>query len=114
MEEEFKAVEYCWQIRSGRLESRICLLAGLHPAQVPTKRPLKGIRQQHQQRGREQRLSRPVCWTVKGSSGPSLPLELVLDVGVREVEVDRRRLGSVVAEDLLHRRQADPLPQGRR
>src|SRR5271157_3271083 len=42
------------------------------------------------------------------------PLELILDVHVGEVEVDRRRLETVVAQDLLHRRQADPLLQGRR
>ena len=33
---------------------------------------------------------------------------------VGEVEVDRRRPEAVVAQDLLHRRQADPLLQGRR
>jgi len=44
---------------------------------------------------------------------PPLPLELVLDVDVGEVEVDRR-LETVVAGDLLHGRQADPLLQGRR
>ncbi len=41
-----------------------------------------------------------------------LPLELVLDVDVGELEVDRRRLEVVVAQDLLHRRQADFLLQG--
>ena len=46
-----------------------------------------------------------------GLSSP-LPLELVLDVDIREIEVDRRRLEPVVTEDLLHRRQADPLLQG--
>ena len=50
----------------------------------------------------------------QGCRPSPLPLELVLDVEVREVEVDRRRLKAVVAEDLLHRRQADPLLQGRR
>jgi len=43
-----------------------------------------------------------------------LPLELVLDVHVGKVEVDRRGLETVVAQDLLHRRQADPLLQGHR
>src|SRR5271157_6155835 len=42
------------------------------------------------------------------------PLELILDVHIGEVEVDRRRLETVVAQDLMHRRQADPLLQGRR
>jgi hypothetical protein len=37
-----------------------------------------------------------------------LPLELDLDVDVAEVEVDRRRGEPVLAQDLLHRRQADP------
>ena len=43
-----------------------------------------------------------------------LPLELILDIRVGEVEVDGRRLETVVAQDLRHRRQADPLLQGRR
>src|SRR5208337_3859805 len=43
-----------------------------------------------------------------GASSP-LALELILDVNVSEVEIDRRRLEAVVAQDLLHRRQADPL-----
>ncbi len=43
-----------------------------------------------------------------------LSRELVLDVDVGEVEVGRRRLETVLAQDLLHRRQADPLLQGRR
>ena len=59
-------------------------------------------------------LSRPVCWTAQIVPASPLPLELILDVHVGEVEVDRRRLEAVVAQDLLHRRQADPLLQGRR
>jgi len=48
-----------------------------------------------------------------GASSP-LALELILDVDVSEVEIDRRRLEAVVAQDLLRRRQADPLLQARR
>ena len=53
------------------------------------------------------------CGPSSVSSSP-LPLELLLDVGVGEIEVDGRRLEPVVAQDLLHRRQADTLLQGRR
>jgi hypothetical protein len=45
-------------------------------------------------------------------TSPPLPLKLVLDVHIGEVEVDRRRLEAVVAQDLLHRRQAEPLRSG--
>ena len=50
-------------------------------------------------------------WTGRFSP---LPLELVLDVDVGKIEVDGRRLEPVVAQDLLDRRQADSLLQGRR
>jgi hypothetical protein len=43
-----------------------------------------------------------------------LPLELLLDMSVGEVEIDGGRLESVVAEDFLHGGQADALLQGGR
>jgi hypothetical protein len=37
-----------------------------------------------------------------------LPLELLLDVHVDEIEINRRRLETVVAQDLLHCGLTDP------
>ena len=43
-----------------------------------------------------------------------LRLELFEDVAVGEIQVDRRRRQAIVAEDLLHGRQGDPLLEGQR